>query len=60
MSVQYILLDTNCLLVLIIGLIDQDLLRRFSKTKDQKNIPLLLEGRWENPKDYCNWWERML
>lgn len=52
MSVQYILLDANCLLVLIIGLIDQDLLRRFSKTKDQKYLDAfeVLISYYDNPK----------
>lgn len=35
---EYILLDTNCLIVLLIGLLDQGLLKRFSKTKDRKYV----------------------
>lgn len=35
---KYILLDTNCLIVLLIGLLDEGLLRRFTKTKDRKYV----------------------
>lgn len=35
---KYVLLDTNCLIVLLIGLLDEGLLRRFTKTKDRKYV----------------------
>ena len=35
---KYILLDTNCLIVLLIGFLDEGLLRRFTKTKDRKYV----------------------
>lgn len=48
---EYILLDTNCLIVLLIGLLDQGLLRRFTKTKDGKYIDSFefLQFYYSNP-----------
>ena len=35
---EHLLLDTNCLLILLVGLLDQDYLHRFTKTKERKFI----------------------
>ena len=38
MEINNVLLDTNCLIILVIGMVDEFYLRSFSKTKEQKYV----------------------